>query len=112
MNLAGSFRHLVTLEQPGPSVPDGEGGFTQSWDALDPSPVKASIVPPTVRNAERFGASTVITSHSRIVTCWYHPGITTKTRLTFRGRVMDVLGVVNPEERNELTVLLCNEVET
>jgi hypothetical protein len=27
----GDYRHTVTFQNPGPAVPDGDGGYTQSW---------------------------------------------------------------------------------
>ncbi len=38
----GSRSHRVTLENPATPVPDGDGGFTQAWAALDPADVFAS----------------------------------------------------------------------
>ena len=32
----GARSHLVTLENPGEPVPDGDGGFTSAWEALAP----------------------------------------------------------------------------
>ena len=36
----GEYRHSVLFQNPGPPVPDGDGGFTQSW---------IDLVPPTWR---------------------------------------------------------------
>src|SRR6185503_14429334 len=112
---SGDRRHLVTLENPGPPVPDGDGGFTQSWTLLAPAIVAAAIRPPTAQDLERMAASTVISTSMRVVTFPFHAGVTTKTRLTWldpagRSHTANATGVDNPEERCIETVVLCSEV--
>jgi SPP1 family predicted phage head-tail adaptor len=111
MNI-GSLRHRVTLETPGPDVPDGEGGYTSSWTPLVPSPVWASITPATARDMERTVASTVDVTASHIVRMRYHPQVNTKTRVTYGTRVFQVTGVQNTDERNIESVLICLERTT
>ena len=36
-NSIGQARHLVTFEDPGAPVPDGEGGYTQTLDPARPA---------------------------------------------------------------------------
>lgn len=108
----GSLRHRVTLDSPGGTVPDGDGGWTQAWAPLNPSQVWASITPATARDLERVTAATVISSASYIVRMRYHPQVTTQTRLTFKGRTLSVIGVANTEERNAELVLVCVEMVT
>lgn len=106
----GDLRHQVTLKNPGPRVPDGEGGYTESQIELSPSPVWASIQPATARDLERRVASTMQASASHIVTMRYHPQVTTKTQLLFGDRVFFVNGVQNTDERNVELVLACQEI--
>ena len=105
-----ALRHKVTLDAPGASVPDGDGGYTQAFTALSPSSVWASIVPATVKDLERIAAGTVLSTASHIVTMRYHSGVSTKTRITYGSRILNVTGVINPEERNIETIALCVEV--
>jgi head-tail adaptor len=107
----GSLRHLVTLENPGAALPDGDGGFTLAWTALDPPQVWASIKPATARDLERAVAGTVQASASHLVTLRYVNGVSTKTRLVFGTRIFAVQGVHNVDERNRELVLACAEVE-
>lgn len=104
--------HRISLQNPGPAVSDGEGGFTQSWFDLVPAAVWCSIVPATQRDLERLAAGTVIATASHVVTMPYHPQVTTQTRLTFNGRTFYVKGVATPEERQIVTIALCQEVVT
>jgi head-tail adaptor len=117
----GALRHVVIPEEPGPTVPDNEGGFTQTWAALIPATWHCSIVPATVRDLERAASGTVITTASHVITGRYHPQISTKTRLTkgkrnaqgqltSGSREFQVTGIQNIEEKNEVLVLLCEEV--
>lgn len=102
--------HRVTLQNPGPSVPDGDGGFNQTWFDLAPAAMSAKIAPATAADLERVAAGTVIATASHIVTMPYHPQVTTQTRIIFNGRTLFVKGVSNPEERNVETVAICQEV--
>ena len=110
MPAVGQYRHLVTLENPGNPVPDGDGGYTEAWTPLDPASWDCAIQAATARALENLAAGTVIAQASHIVTGRYHPGITIETRLTFNGRRMNVIYVANRDERGIDTVLLCSEV--
>lgn len=108
MALTGKRRHRVRLENP-TNTADADGGFTVSWGVLSPAVVNVSIEPATARSLERLTASTVAADASHIVEMPYHAGVTTKTRLSFKGRILQVVGVQNPEERNVSLVLVCVE---
>ena len=102
----------VTLQNPGPAVPDGDGGWTQGWIDLDPPTVQASIAPAGRATLEHVVAGTVLSQATHVVTIWYHPGVTTKTRLAILGtpRTMNVLAVADPEELHRELDLVCAEV--
>lgn len=107
----GKKRHLVTLDNPGPTVPDGDGGFTQTRVALEPEEgIFVEIKPATARDLERVVANTVQSRASHIITGDYVAGVTTQTRIHFGSRVFEVTGVQNPEERNIELVLAAIEV--
>lgn len=107
---AGTLRRLVRLENPGAPQPDGDGGYTETWEDLNPAVVSAGIELATVRNLERIAAGTVVSDATYIVTMHYHPGVTTKTRVVMGPRTFQVTGVLNPEERNLTTIVLCTEL--
>jgi head-tail adaptor len=106
---AGQRRHLVTLQNPGPPIPDGAGGYTESWTDLTPATVWVSLQPAYARDVEYLAAGTVAASATHVVTGPYHPGVTTQTRLVLGPRVFHVTGVGNPEERGIELILLCQE---
>jgi len=99
-NSIGQARHLVTFEAPGPPVPDGEGGFTQTWTPLVPPTWYVRVRPATAKDAERVTAGTVITHLSQIVHGRYHPGVTTQTRMYHKGHTYQITSVVNLEDRD------------
>jgi len=103
--------HVVRLEG-STNQADSDGSFTPAWAALSPATVWASIEPATARGLERVVAATVESSATHIVTMPYHAGVTTKTRILFKGRVFSVTGVANPDERNEETIAVCAEMVT
>lgn len=107
---AGARRHLIHLQVSAEPAPDGEGGYTDDWTDLPPSPVMAAILPATARDLERLMAGTVVSNASHIVTFPFHPGVTTKARIRFGARTFNVTGVANPEERNIETVCACQEI--
>jgi len=106
----GDYRHTVTFQNPGPAVPDGDGGYTQSWVDLVPASWRVSITPATARDLERVAAGSVISSASHLVRGDFHPDVTTKTRIVFDGRQFSITGKQNPDERNVTMELLAVEV--
>jgi head-tail adaptor len=95
----GDYRHSVLFQNPGPPVPDGDGGFTQSWIDLVPPSWRVSIEPATARDLEFVTAGTVLSAATHIVRGDFHPGVTTATRMVFDGRQMSITGKQNLEER-------------
>jgi head-tail adaptor len=106
----GEYRHTVLLQNPGPPVPDGDGGYTQSWTDLVPPTWRVSIEPATARDLERVAAGSVISSASHIVRGDFHPDVTTETRIVFNGRLLSITGKQSPEERNVTMELVAVEV--
>jgi len=102
--------HRVTFQNPGPGIPDGDGGFTLTWTDLVPAAMSVEIKPATAVDLERVAAGTVLSTASHVITGPYHPQVTTKTRVLFNGREFHVTGVANPDERNAEMVLVCVEI--
>lgn len=104
------YRHLVTLQGPTTTVPDGQGGYVQTPAAFTPPTWYCSIRPASQRELERVTSGTTLTTATHIVEGDYRPDITTSTQILFNSRTLFVNSVTNPEERNITLVLLCNEV--
>jgi len=105
----GKRRHTVLLENPSEPIPDGNGGYSQTWSALSPPRMPAHITTATARDLETVLVNVVNAQATSIVTLDYHPQITTKTRITFGTRILEVTGVKNDEERNRELTLTCIE---
>lgn len=102
--------HRVTLQNPGPGVPDGDGGETTSWVDLVPPSWTCEIKPATAVDLERVAAGTVLSTNTYIVKGPYHPQLSTRSRILFNGRIFNCTGVSNPEERNVETWAVCVEI--
>ena len=108
----GDYRHVVTLDAPGPPVSDPDGGWTPTWQPLDPPRWYCSIEQPAARTLESLGAGSVVAQATHLLSGRHHPGITAQTRVTFQGRTLNVLWFANWEERDVLTDVVCAEVVT
>jgi hypothetical protein len=112
--LVGERLHMVRLIGQGPTVPDGEGGWTQGPVALAPEWWLCRLQPATVADLQRLTAGTAVTNASFIARGPYHPGITTDTEIEFAAatgavRRLYVNGVISPDERGIETVAFCEE---
>jgi head-tail adaptor len=110
----GAYRQRVSVEGPEVPVPDGDGGYTEGWGPLDPADWDCAIAQASARDLERIGAGTVLSQATHLVKGNYHAGLTTKARLRFidKGvtRTLNIVHVVNRDERDEESHVLCAEV--
>jgi len=107
----GQRRHIVTFETPSDPVPDGEGGYSYTWTALTPAGWYVSIRPATAADAEAALAGTQITHVSHVVQGDYHPGVTTDTRMIFKGDVYQVTSAIDDEARG-ITMTLVADLQS
>jgi len=104
----------IGLTMPGVPVPDGDGGYTETEVALNPPALWAHVRPASVRDIEQIAGSTTLPTATHLVTVPYHPGITTETVIALENhpqppRVLKVVFVGTPDERNADLVLVCAE---
>jgi head-tail adaptor len=100
----------VQLHHPGPLVADGEGGYTEDWQPLDPPEMLAHIDAATARDLERAVSGTVLSTATHLIGMLYHPGITIQTRVTYGTREFQVTAVRNPDEANRELLLVAEEI--
>jgi SPP1 family predicted phage head-tail adaptor len=103
--------HKVTLANPGPPIPDGEGGYTEEHTPLTPPDWRCSIRPATVADAERVVAGAIQTTATHLVRGAFRPDIIEATRITYRDRQYEVQSVQNDEERDIALTLVCMEIK-
>jgi SPP1 family predicted phage head-tail adaptor len=108
---SGAYRHLVTVQAPGPAVADGDGGFTESWPAADP-PTWFVSIGAAGRDGEARAAGTTIAAATHLVRGRYRADVTTATRLLLGARVFNILTVRDLDERRRVLELVCAEVVT
>jgi head-tail adaptor len=106
---SGARIHSITLENPGAPVPDGGGGYSESWVSLLPPTAFASVEAATARSLESLAAGTIIATATHLVRMPYHPQVTIETRIRFQGRTLQVINRTNPDERNIELILVCSE---
>lgn len=102
---AGQLRHRVTLETE-TKTQSSSGALTSTWATLDK--VWAQIEPMSSR--ELMEASQRGTNETHKVTLRYRDDLTTKERVKFGTRVLNIGSLVNVGERNRTLVLMCEEV--
>lgn len=92
-------------------MPDGDGGYTESWVNLNPPQVWAEIVPASARAIERLTASVAVQAvATHVVTLPYHPQLTVTSKLLFGTREFQIHDVANLDEVNTTHVLICSEI--
>ena len=111
--MIGDFRHVVTFQDPSAAVPDGAGGYTQTWADLQPAQWFVQVQQAPIGDLERTAAGgSVITTASHVVRGRYHPGVSTKTRMLFNGKTYSITGTRTPDERGILMELAAVEQVT
>lgn len=115
MIAAGLRDKWVLLQDPGGSMPDGEGGYTEGWLPLDPPNAYVHISPMSQADLERAAAGTTIVTGMYVVDMDYHAQVTVKTRMEYedpdRGtRLFQVTSVRNPNEDRRSLILSAVEI--
>jgi SPP1 family predicted phage head-tail adaptor len=93
----GDYRHVAQFQTP-TTLPDGDGGVTETWVDLDP-PWPVAIRPATVRDLERQAAGTVVATATHIIVGRYRGDVKVDARMLFDGREFRITGVATPMER-------------
>lgn len=100
---AGLLRHRVTIQVA--TEVNTTGSVSRTW--ADLTTVSASVEPLTGREfmeAQQLGGQV-----SHRVTMRYYSALTVRHRITHDGRTLNIVAVLNPDERNIETVAMCKE---
>lgn len=95
----GRLRLPLTLEAM-TAVPDGAGGFAESWAAL--GTLYAALEP--VKAARRLGADQALPEVTHLVTLRARPDVASGMRFTTSGRVFAIETVHDPDETGRFLV--------
>lgn len=103
----GELKHRISVQKFA-KIEDGGGGFTEEWiDLFDPPEIWASINPLSGR--ELFVAMQIQSMVSHKIKIRYRSGITNKHRVEYKGRVYNILAVIDKQERHKELELMCEE---
>lgn len=103
------LKHRVTIQQP-TLTPDGMGGGTHNWS--DVATVWANVTttaPSNTLNVEEWTSDQFRTTRYYIVVLRYRGNLTTDMRLMHRNRVLEILSIIDINERNWECRLYCKE---
>lgn len=103
----GERQHRVVLENPGDPVPDGNGGFTESWTPL--AALWGRVVPASEADLRSVVAGTVTALLPYLVVVPFVAGVTTETRISYHGRTFVVQAVRNVDERDIRLEIIAEE---
>lgn len=102
---AGDLRHRITIQRL-VLAPDEYGQPVEYWQ--DVATCWAAVEP--LRGRELFVAQQAQSEVTTRVRLRYRAGITPDMRVLFGARVLEILYVIDPEERHRELQLLCREV--
>ena len=108
-NTVSKRPHRIWLQRHGPPMPDGDGGYTQTWIDLVPPNPWAAIQDATEENREQLVAGGVQTRATHVITLPFQPNVTEQARVLFNARTFYIAGVQITDERDQELVLAVEE---
>ena len=113
MSGIGDYVHLVGLEHAAATPDDPEGGYTPTYDPLDPPTWYCSIQAATARDLEQISGGMTTTQATHVLRGPYHPQLTPACRITFRDRVFEVTSVQDRDQQQvDLDVVAVELIDT
>lgn len=100
----GRLRHRVVIESAA-GAPDGAGGEAVTWDSF--ATVWARITP--ISSGEKIVAGHLSGVVTHTVTMRYRDDIAGGMRILYRGRILRLLAVGDPDERRRFIVASAEE---
>lgn len=102
---AGTLRHRVALHSL-TTTRDDYGEPIETWVAA--ATIWARVSPGQGR--ELISAQQVNAELTHQVEMRYRPEVTTTRRVIHKGRTLEIVSIINPDERNKNMILLCKEL--
>jgi len=107
---SGAYRHRVTVQVPTMAGADGDGGYTETWTEAIPATWAVSIGAAPRADEEAARAGTTIAQATYVVRGRYRADVTSRARVVFAGRLLNVITVRNLDERRRVLEVICTEV--
>lgn len=101
---SGNLRHRLTIQQVA-ETRDAHGGIISTWGTY--ATVWGSVEP--LRGRELVAAQEKQARYDVRIRIRYLRGVTAKMRVLFGSRVLEIVSVINEEERNVNMQLMCWE---
>lgn len=105
----GKMRHRITF-QTFDGTSDGYGDPLDADDAHWPDVVTTWAAIDPISGREFYAAEQSQSEVTHKVRLRYRPGITTAMRISWQGRKLKILSVIDWEERHESLLLMCKEL--
>jgi head-tail adaptor len=102
MTVLAKYRHVVSLEAPGPPELDEAGGYVETWAPLVPPVWHCAIERVSAADVEKIAAGVIATTAPVILRGRYHADLIAKgqlARVRFHDRVFEVASVHDRDER-------------
>ena len=104
----GGLRHRLVIQSENAAGDAGGGQGADPWaDPVLVATVWGRVEPLT--GGERLRAMQIEDRVTHRITIRYRAGITPRMRVVFGARTFNIRAVINPEERNRMLELLCEE---
>jgi len=100
----GTLRHIATIEQLVKGQ-DAAGGKTESWVVFS----KAWCAISPLSGREKYYSQEKHATATHQITIRYLAGVEPKMRIKARGRVFDIVSVINPGERDKMMQIIAEE---
>ncbi|AHM56406.1 hypothetical protein EAL2_c11080 [Peptoclostridium acidaminophilum DSM 3953] len=100
----GILRHRITIQKH--SAAENEIG-EKTVGYQDDYSLWARVEPASARDIERLGKTETEVSHKILIR--HKAGITSSNRITFKGRIFDIVGIINAGEQNKTLSIFCVE---
>lgn len=101
---AGRLNKRVILQTVS-NAADGRGGVTETW--ADTATLWAHVE--EIAGSERYEANQIASNLTHRVTIRYRTAVIPQQRVKYGTRILKIVSVVNPDQRNEMLELMCSE---
>ena len=104
--LAGKLRKRIQLRTPGDSQNE-IGEMVRGWVLVDT--IWGGITP--AREVEKLTAGQTVAEKDLSITIRYRDDVTTQHQITWGSQRYEIVGITNPEMKNEKLIIFCKETK-